>query len=44
MSAGQKIVLVLGVVVLATLFLSGCSSLRYAECIARDNTSNPCNW
>ncbi len=23
--------------------LTGCSSLKYAECIARDNTSNPCN-
>jgi hypothetical protein len=23
--------------------LMGCSELKYAECIARDNTRNPCN-
>lgn len=23
--------------------LAGCSDLKYAECIARDRTSNPCN-
>lgn len=23
--------------------LSGCDTLKYAECIARDNTSRPCN-
>lgn len=23
--------------------LAGCSELKYAECIARDRTSNPCN-
>lgn len=22
--------------------LAGCSELKYAECIARDNTRNPC--
>ncbi len=27
----------------AATLLTGCSSLKYAECIARDNTSNPCN-
>jgi hypothetical protein len=25
-------------------FLVGCSELKYAECVARDRTSNPCNW
>ena len=28
---------------LATLTLIGCADLKYAECIARDRTSNPCN-
>lgn len=28
----------------AALTLPGCSTLREAGCIARDNTSNPCNW
>lgn len=23
--------------------LAGCSELKYAECLARDNTRNPCN-
>lgn len=23
--------------------LTGCADLKYAECIARDRTSNPCN-
>ena len=23
--------------------LAGCSELKYAECIARDRTQNPCN-
>ena len=23
--------------------LAGCSELKYAECLARDSTSNPCN-
>lgn len=23
--------------------LAGCSDLKYAECIARDRTNNPCN-
>ena len=23
--------------------LTACSELKYAECIARDNTRNPCN-
>lgn len=25
------------------VLLSGCESAKYVECIARDNTSNPCN-
>lgn len=28
----------------AILSLTGCSTLHYAECIARDNTSRPCNY
>lgn len=28
---------------LAALTLVGCTDLKYAECIARDRTSNPCN-
>ncbi len=27
---------------MAFLF-TGCSSFKYAECLARDNTLNPCN-
>lgn len=27
----------------AILTLSGCATLKEAECLARDNTSNPCN-
>lgn len=26
----------------AVLTLTGCSTLQYAECLARDNTSRPC--
>lgn len=25
------------------VLLTGCSEMKYAECIARDSTSNPCN-
>lgn len=25
------------------VLLTGCSEMKYAECIARDATSNPCN-
>ena len=25
------------------MLLTGCSELKYAECIARDSTRNPCN-
>lgn len=25
------------------VLLTGCSELKYAECLARDTTSNPCN-
>lgn len=28
---------------LSFLGLAGCSQLKYASCIARDNTSRPCN-
>jgi len=27
----------------AAFMLTGCSELKYYECIARDNTRNPCN-
>jgi hypothetical protein len=27
----------------AAALLTGCESVKYAECIARDRTSNPCN-
>jgi hypothetical protein len=26
----------------AAVLLTGCSELKYAECIARDRTNNPC--
>ena len=28
--------------ILALLTLSGCDTLKYAECVARDNTYRPC--
>lgn len=40
----QRLITIVGVVVMAALFLCGCSTLKYAECIARDGTSRPCNW
>lgn len=27
----------------AAALLTGCESVKYAECVARDRTSNPCN-
>jgi hypothetical protein len=27
----------------AAALLTGCESAKYVECIARDNTRNPCN-
>ena len=27
----------------AAVLLSGCETAKYAECLARDNTRNPCN-
>lgn len=33
-----RIVLIMGL----ALVLSGCDTLRYAGCLARDNTSRPC--
>lgn len=39
--------LILAVLFSLSLFgasiLAGCSELKYAECIARDRTNNPCN-
>lgn len=29
-------------IVSLALVMSGCDTLRYAECLARDNTSRPC--
>lgn len=28
---------------LVAFAMTGCSEMKYAECIARDRTSNPCN-
>lgn len=28
----------------AAFLLTGCETVKYAECVARDNTSNPCNY
>lgn len=44
MTNHQKLIIVIGVVIMAALFLGGCSTTKYVECIARDNTSHPCNW
>lgn len=33
---------VIAIVFLAAAILTGCSELKYAECIARDNTQHPC--
>lgn len=27
----------------AAILLTGCTTAKYVECIARDNTRNPCN-
>lgn len=34
---------VLGCILVGAALLTGCESAKYVECIARDNTSNPCN-
>jgi hypothetical protein len=34
--------IMLAVILVGTAMLVGCSELKYAECIARDRTSNPC--
>ena len=33
----------IGFAFLIAFAMTGCSDLKYAECIARDRTSNPCN-
>lgn len=38
----KKIYVILAMVFLS-FGLSACNTLKYAECIARDRTSNPCN-
>jgi hypothetical protein len=30
-------------ILIGAAFLTGCESAKYVECIARDNTRNPCN-
>jgi hypothetical protein len=31
------------VLIVLAFTLAGCESAKYYECLARDNTSNPCN-
>ena len=33
----------LACILIGAAFLTGCETSKYAECIARDRTSNPCN-
>lgn len=33
---------IIAMVFLAAAILTGCSEAKYIECIARDNTRNPC--
>ena len=33
----------LACILIGAAFLTGCETAKYAECIARDRTSNPCN-
>lgn len=41
----REIMITLGVLLILILIagLGGCDTLRYADCLARDNTSRPCN-
>jgi hypothetical protein len=32
-----------GSLILVSVSLTGCSEAKYIECLARDNTRNPCN-
>lgn len=34
---------VLACILIGAAFLTGCATIKYAECVARDNTQNPCN-
>lgn len=34
---------VLACILIGAAFLTGCETAKYVECVARDNTSNPCN-
>jgi hypothetical protein len=34
---------VLACILIGAAFLTGCETAKYVECIARDNTRNPCN-
>lgn len=34
---------ILACILIGAAFLAGCETAKYAECIARDRTSNPCN-
>jgi len=35
--------IVLVCILFGAAVLTGCDTVKYAECIARDNTRNPCN-
>lgn len=35
-------IVAVGVLFVTAALLTGCSELKYVECIARDNTSRPC--
>lgn len=34
---------ILACIIIGAAFLTSCSEAKYVECIARDNTRNPCN-
>lgn len=33
----------LACIIVGAAFLTGCETAKYVECVARDNTQNPCN-
>lgn len=33
----------LACIIVGAAFLTGCETAKYVECVARDNTRNPCN-
>lgn len=34
---------ILACIIVGAAFLTGCAETKYIECVARDNTRNPCN-